>query len=222
MVEYEGRRKGTLHPKRTKVRSTNLASLFTEQDLPDRATLLFEHERHPDLYQGLQRKLIDYQNEIGTLRNLIEELEEEKSKYRDLFDHAPIGYLIVDRNGVILDANLAATDLLGVTKDKMRSMPVSAFILKEYIPAFLTCFNRSRYLVTPSPCEVVLRRMNAAPFCAQLHIVEAKDDRNLPCFRVAVSDITESTLLEKLMRKESQPSKQKSHSRPVPRKKGRN
>lgn len=39
-------------------------------------------------------------------------LEAERLRYRTLFEHAPVAYVITDREGVIRDANRAASGLL--------------------------------------------------------------------------------------------------------------
>jgi len=199
---------------------TSPASLLRDADTAQtEESLSFEHERSPLLYRGLTRKLIDYQSELGTQSSLVELLQEQYTKYLDLFDHAPVGYLIVDRNGVILDANLAAAELLGVEKDLMIEMPLTTFILKKYFQPFLRHLDRARYMLTPSHCEVVIRRKNAAPFYAHLQTVKAEDNRGSPSFRIVVCDITESTMLEKLIRQECRPIKPENRPLSVPRKK---
>jgi two-component system phosphate regulon sensor histidine kinase PhoR len=47
--------------------------------------------------------------ELGEVRHL---LERERRRYRDLFDLAPVGYLVTDLDGVVLEANRAACELL--------------------------------------------------------------------------------------------------------------
>ena len=48
------------------------------------------------------------------------ELEVVAVRYRELFDLAPDGYLVTDINGVILEANHAATDMLGIRNPSLR------------------------------------------------------------------------------------------------------
>jgi len=42
------------------------------------------------------------------------ELEAARARYFDLYDLAPVGYLTVSKNGLILEANFTAATLLGV------------------------------------------------------------------------------------------------------------
>ena len=72
---------------------------------------------------------LDMQNE--ELRLAQAKLDDARTRYFDLYDLAPVGYLTVSEKGLILDANLAAATLLGVTKGKLMKQIFSGFILKE-------------------------------------------------------------------------------------------
>src|SRR4051812_40877322 len=55
------------------------------------------------------------QNEaLATARS---EAEEESRKYRELFEHAPGGYLVTDKDGMITQANRQAALMLGKPAD---------------------------------------------------------------------------------------------------------
>src|SRR5262245_3043673 len=43
-------------------------------------------------------------------------LEQARDRYRELFDHAPIGYLNIDEHSRIVEANLAFAALLGLER----------------------------------------------------------------------------------------------------------
>jgi len=59
---------------------------------------------------------LEMQNE--ELRRVQEELEESRTKYFDLYDIAPVGYVTLSAQGMILEANLTAANLLGVEKQQ--------------------------------------------------------------------------------------------------------
>jgi PAS domain S-box-containing protein len=69
---------------------------------------------------------LELQNE--ELRNLTLELEAARDRFRDLFDFAPAGYLTLDADGAILEANLKASELLGCERAKLMGHRVQAFI----------------------------------------------------------------------------------------------
>jgi PAS domain S-box-containing protein len=66
------------------------------------------------------------------LRRAQTELDAVRARYFDLYDLAPAGYLTINEDGLILEANLAATTLLGLARGSLVKRPFSQFILKEY------------------------------------------------------------------------------------------
>src|SRR6185369_1515588 len=60
-----------------------------------------------------------------------EELEVQRHRYRDLFEHAPYGYLVTDVHGVIEEANQAAAALLGVEAWLLGGKPFLLYVAEE-------------------------------------------------------------------------------------------
>ena len=65
---------------------------------------------------------ITAQNE--QLRKMQAELENTRDRYADLYDFAPIGYLSLNRGGVITEINLAGGALLGQTRRFLSGLPL--------------------------------------------------------------------------------------------------
>src|SRR5262249_30073846 len=84
---------------------------------------------------------------LAEVRNLLEELRARQPQqqleqafaevlaqrlhYQELFESAPCGYLVTDRQGVIREANLAAAALLGRRKEFVLGLPLPAFTAPE-------------------------------------------------------------------------------------------
>jgi signal transduction histidine kinase len=90
------------------------------QESPDEKirTLLHELQVHGEE--------ITAQNE--QLKKTQGELEQARDRYADLYDFAPIGYLTVDRAGLITDVNLAGASLLGHTRSFLHRLPLGTAI----------------------------------------------------------------------------------------------
>ncbi len=60
-----------------------------------------------------------------------QELERSRRRINDLYDFAPIGYLIVGEKGLIVEANLTIAEMLGVPRGVLLKKPLSAFIVDD-------------------------------------------------------------------------------------------
>src|SRR5207248_7108080 len=61
-------------------------------------------------------------------RNPKLELESAIQRFVDLYDFAPIAYVSFDRTGRIEEANLAATELLGVPRELLLGRPFAFYV----------------------------------------------------------------------------------------------
>jgi PAS domain S-box-containing protein len=62
-------------------------------------------------------------------------LEAERQRYQDLFEFAPDGYLVTNAEGIIQQANLAAAQLLNLSRQLLVGKPILNFVrLKERQP----------------------------------------------------------------------------------------
>jgi PAS domain S-box-containing protein len=76
-----------------------------------------------------------------TLRNPKTELEAAIERFVDLYDFAPIAYVSFSRVGRIEEANLAATELLGESRDRLIGRPFAFYVadLDVFMRHLLSC-----------------------------------------------------------------------------------
>ena len=127
------------------------------------------------------------------LRQAQEALESSRKRYVDLYDHAPVGYLTLNKAGLILEANLTAATLLGLSRQELHRQPITRFILPEDQDVYY--LHRIRQMqngpLRSGGCELRLARKDASPFWARLEGVPAGDSESgVGGCRVAISDIT--------------------------------
>ena len=60
---------------------------------------------------------LEMQNE--ELRRVQNDLEISRSRYADLYDFAPVGYLTLNKHGQIVDLNLTAARQLGIERGRL-------------------------------------------------------------------------------------------------------
>ncbi len=68
-------------------------------------------------------------------------LEESRSKYADLYDFAPVGYLTLDEAGRILEANLTAATLLGMDRSRLIGCFFTHFLVEADRRVFRQMLN---------------------------------------------------------------------------------
>src|SRR6185436_14352392 len=66
------------------------------------------------------------------------------AEYADLFDFAPVTYALLDSAGIVLNVNLAAARLLGVTRKHLIGRPLRAFVSEKDRGELLDHFRRCR------------------------------------------------------------------------------
>jgi PAS domain S-box-containing protein len=96
---------------------------------------------------------LEMQNE--ELRRALRALEDSRARYFDLYDLAPIGYVTLSESGQILEANLTAARMLGVSRSALVKQALTRFIAPEDQDVYFLA--RRRRL---SACEL---RMLAVP-----------------------------------------------------------
>ena len=142
---------------------------------------------------------LEMQNE--ELRTAHDLLSESRDRYSDLYDFAPVGYLTLDRHGLVLEINLTGAALLATDRPSLIGKPFQSFLVEEYAHAFFLHQREAFEARTRQRCEVKLRRSDGATFDAQLESLAAVDrDGQLTRCRTIVSDITERKRAEEALR----------------------
>ncbi len=72
---------------------------------------------------------LEMQNEA--LREALAQLEASRSRYFELYDLAPVGYVTLSQKGLVVEANLAAATLLGVARASLLKQPITHFFFPE-------------------------------------------------------------------------------------------
>jgi PAS domain S-box-containing protein len=148
----------------------------------------------------LQVHQIELEMQNEELRRVQAELEGSRARYFNLYDLAPVGYCTISEQGVILEANLTAATLLGVTKGEIVRQSLTCFIVREDQDTYYRLRQQLIGTGVPQKCDLRLYRKDAAPFWARLEVIASKDaDGELVC-RASIADITEHKESEKALR----------------------
>jgi PAS domain S-box-containing protein len=140
---------------------------------------------------------IELEMQNDELRQTQEKLEAAKTKYFNLYNRAPVGYFTINGDGVILEANLTAANLLGMGKDLLADYPFTKLVAAEDRDAGYLFHKKLLKTGKPQSCELRIARPGGAPFWARIEATPADDAENgAAAFYFVMSDITESKRAE--------------------------
>lgn len=132
---------------------------------------------------------LEIQNE--ELREAQIKLEESRREYFDLYSFAPVGYFTLDKDGIILKANLAGSELLGVERLNLQTRTFIQFIKTDQRNKFHHHLKKVLKTGIKDTLELKLIRMGNNSFYAHIETIKVlHDNGNFKEFRITVSDIT--------------------------------
>lgn len=134
---------------------------------------------------------LEMQNE--ELRSTQLQLDAERDRYFQLYDLAPVGYLSVSEKGLILQANLSATQLLKGARIHLAKQLFSNFIAPSDQDIYYLLRRKVIDTRQTQTCELQMKPKGSQPFWARLTVnleQDGDDDAALE-FRIIISDISE-------------------------------
>jgi PAS domain S-box-containing protein len=132
---------------------------------------------------------LELQNE--ELRNALRQLEESSTKYADLYDFAPVGYLTLDEHGVVSEANLTAAQQLGVERGSLIKMPLATFMVRGDAAEFHLHLKEVFTSGKRHACEVRLGTKGGTHLHAHLDSMLVQDSSGNKLCRTSLMDITD-------------------------------
>src|SRR6478736_5957445 len=127
-------------------------------------------------------------------------VEEARALLHDLRVHhielelqnlAPVGYLTIDEGGIVLEANLTATGLLGVTRSEILKQSWTHFVLPADQDVYYMHHRELFASGAPRNCELRLHDIDGKSFWVRLEARTAQGDGRDRVSRTVLVDITE-------------------------------
>ncbi len=132
---------------------------------------------------------LEIQNEH--LRQTQVKLDAARGRYFDLYDLAPIGYLTLNENGLIQEANLTAATLLEVDREGLLNIPISKWVLGEDQEIYYLNYKRLVATGFPQAFELRMVKKDKKVFWARLNATASHNSTDAPLFRIVLDNITE-------------------------------
>lgn len=142
------------------------------------------------LAHELQVHRIELEMQNDELRRAHDALAAARDRYLDLYDFAPVGYLTLDKEGSIVEANLTGARMLGIE----RVLLVGRRFARHVAPADRDRWHRlalvSARSDAPQRIELQLLGTGGRSFDAQLDLLRAQPLGAGPQLRIALTDIS--------------------------------
>ena len=110
--------------------------------------------------------------------------------YRDLFDKAPTGYVVLCRDGLILEANRAAIVLLGSLNESLIGRRLASSVMSDAIDQFEQLLLHARTSDEVVEGELLFSRSGGTPFWASGSIQRTDNIETRTSFLVNLKDVS--------------------------------
>ncbi|OYY67208.1 MAG: hypothetical protein B7Y51_00325 [Burkholderiales bacterium 28-67-8] len=131
---------------------------------------------------------LDAQNE--ELRRAQVALTEARDRYIDLYDHAPVGYLTIDKRSEIIEANVTAASLLNVDRSALTGRHFSGFVASHDADRWLRHATRAMLAGGTQSVDVMVQPAEGVVFHAQLDCLRALRNHSEPVLRITLTDVS--------------------------------
>jgi len=132
-----------------------------------------------------------------------QQLENERERYRDLFQFAPDAYVVTDEHGVVREANYAAARLLNVPPRNLIGKPLAVFVVPAERKSFRQEINS--LLAAKEPLEqqwvTRLQLRRSEPFTTAMTVSAATGEEGKRFLRWMLRDIRELQAAEEVLRR---------------------
>lgn len=151
------------------------------------------------LMHDLQVHQVELQSQNEELRRAQLALELSHARYFDLYDLAPVGYLTVAADGLIVEANLRAATLLGIPRSALVKRPLNRFIVKTNQDSYYQCRRQLLETGEAQSCDLQVLQNDGVMLWVRLNLSAVQGGSDAPALRVILTDISEHKRLDEAL-----------------------
>ncbi|MDD5703282.1 MAG: PAS domain S-box protein [Dehalococcoidales bacterium] len=125
------------------------------------------------------------------LRGIQKEPRSSYDRYQHLFEFAPAGYFVLNKDDLILEVNRTGSEFLGYSQSYLLRKRFTRFILPQSLDTYYDHKKRAFETGQRQSDEIEISSKSGRPLCARIDsIVLPEQDRDDLSLRIAVTDIT--------------------------------
>ena len=157
------------------------------------------NEKAKELFHEIEVHQIELEMQNQELREIQHRLEEARDLYTDLFDFAPVGYLLLNEKGVITNINLTGCAMLGEERSQIKGRPFSAYLSKNESQKLYLKLQEAFNTGTFFPIDLEIKHKTKNTITVVIHgtLNHNSYSRSSIC-HVSIQDVTELRKIEKL------------------------
>jgi histidine kinase len=143
---------------------------------------------------------IELEMQVEELQQNRAALEKNKAYLNYLFAYAPVGYIVLDNQGYISDANITAISYFGYEKELLKEYRLQHFITADTYTNFHKCMRDLEDLEISQHTELRFRRQDNTIFWGRIDLsfhTNIIDDQVILC---SILDITDRKKAEKALK----------------------
>lgn len=182
----------------TKQTRSNQVPLKDEKKVPPNK-IEKNNDQPIDSTSKLLHRPDNYQIELELQNEELRRKDASQARYYDLYDNAPVGYLTLIDQDLILEANNTAGSLIGMPRRELFKRPITQFIYKEDQDIYYLFRKQLFKPDEPRICEIRMIKHDGTPFWVHMTTtaVAKTDDifvvenfKGWPAFRVVINNIS--------------------------------
>ena len=157
-------------------------------------------EKPKRLIQELQVHQIELEIQNRELRKAQERLEEANSRYADLYDFSPVGYVGLDEKGIIREINLTGSSMLGIERSRLIGKPFVLYLDGADRTTFEEHLRHCRSAKERTVSELAISAGREDPVEIEMMSAPFENHEKKAILRSALIDVTERRKAEKRLR----------------------
>lgn len=142
-----------------------------------------------ELVHEMQVRQVELEMQNDALRQTSDLLDCARSRYFDLYDRAPVGYVTVTEGGLIHEANLTVATLLGVVHSALLMRALSDFVGPQDQDSYALMCKKLQDTGKPQTRDLKMTRTNGSLLWVHLLATLAVDETGVRLMRMVLSDI---------------------------------
>jgi len=161
-------------------------------------------DRLQNLIHELEVHQLELEMQNEELRRTHQKLDESLARYEDLFELAPVGYLVLKCDGTIANANFRALSMLATERGKVLNKHLHEYVTTECQDALHRHLRMTFKNHSSQSCELELIRSDGTYFLAQMEsVVQHMGEKAEPQCLTVCTDITERRQQEALIQRQA-------------------